>query len=92
MHSFKTTLYFSLIEKNACSNEDDDEYKQYFVRKAHENDPEETASNPILLYKLIKKMNWFYDDVYYPKVQSVASNRGTLDNFLIFSWHHIKFK
>ena len=82
MHSFKTTLYFSLIEKNACSKEDDQEY---FGRKAHENDPEEIASNPILLYKLIKKMNWFYDDVYYPKIQSVASNRGTQDIFLIFS-------
>ena len=82
--SYKTSFYLSVIERGACSNEDNDEYKKYFARKAHEDNSEEVASNPILLYKLIKKMNWFYDEVYYPKIQSVAANGGIWNNIDYF--------
>ena len=34
------------------------------------------ASNPIYLYRFIKDMQWFADDVYNPKIQTVASNTG----------------
>ena len=34
------------------------------------------ASNRIYLYRFIKDMQWFADDVYNPKIQTVASNTG----------------
>ena len=59
-----------------CSNDVDHEFEDYLTKKTQEEDEDHVASHPILLYKLIKQMNWFYQKVYQSKLQSVASNKG----------------
>ena len=54
----------------------DAEHEDYFNKTAEEEDEYVVASHPILLYKLIKQMNWFYQKVF----QSSASNKGTCYN------------
>ena len=71
---------FSEIKREVCLNDVDQEHEDYLSKKTQEEDEEQVASHPILLYKLIKQMNWFYQKVYYHILHSVASNTGTSKN------------
>ena len=61
-------------------NDADGYHKEYPDKKRQEKDEDQVASHPILLYKLIKQMNWFYQKVYLYKLHSVASNKGNFIN------------
>ena len=51
---------FSEIKTKVCWNDVDAEHEDFPNKKAQEEDENQVASHPILLYKLIKQMNWFY--------------------------------
>ena len=72
---------FSEIKREVCLNDVDQEHEDYLSKKTQEEDEEQVASHPVLLYKLIKQMNWFSQEVYQPKLQSVASNKGNSRKF-----------
>ena len=74
---------FSEIKTGVCLNDVDQEDKDYLSKTTQEEDEEQVASHPILLYKLIKQMNWFHQKVYLPKLESVASNKGISESVLI---------
>ena len=67
--------YFSEIKTEVCLNDVDDKHKDYLDKKELEKDEYQVVSHPILLYKLIKQMNWFYQNIYHQKLHSVASNQ-----------------
>ena len=67
---------FSEIKREVCLNAVDQEHEDYLSKKSQEEDEEQVASHPILLYKLIKQMNWFYQNIYHQKLHSFASNKG----------------
>lgn len=66
----------SEIKKGVCLNEFDGEYEHNITKISQFDDEDQVASHPILLYKLVKQMHWFYNEVYLLKLQSVASNTG----------------
>ena len=71
---------FSDIKREVCLNDDDDEHRDFLDKKEQKQDEYQVASHPILLYKLIKQMNWFYQNVYLHKLHSVASNKGNCNS------------
>ena len=71
---------FSEITTKVCLKDVDAEHEDDFNKTAEEEDEYVVASHPILLYKLIKQMNWFYQNVYLHKLHSVASNKGNCNS------------
>ena len=71
--------YFRVIDNKICSEDDKIGYND----EQNEKKVSSIASNPISLYKFIKDMQWFVDEVYNPKLQTVASNTG---NHIRYTW------
>ena len=69
-----------MIDRGVCSNENYEEYGEELSKKKLQEMPDQVAANPILLYKLIKETNWFYYEIYLPKLHGVISNKGELGN------------
>ena len=65
-------LYFRLIDNRICSHDD----KIGHNEEKTEEKIISITSNPIYLYQFIKEMQWFADEVYNPKIRTVASNTG----------------
>ena len=71
--------YFRVIDDQICSEDDKIGYND----EQNEKKIISITSNPISLYKFIKDMQWFADEVYNPKLQTVASNTG---NHIWYTW------
>ena len=69
-----------MIDRAVCLNENYEEYGEESGKKKLQENPDQVAANPILLYKLIKETNWFYYEIYLPKLHGVISNKGELGN------------
>ena len=65
-------LYFRLIDNRICSRDDKIGHKEEKIEEKIIS----ITSNPIYLYQFIKEMQWFADEVYNPKIRTVASNTG----------------
>ena len=61
-----------MIKNRICSEED----KEIFNDKEKKDYMDLVISNPIHVYKLMKQMHWFAEEVYNPKIETVSSNKG----------------